>query len=366
MPACRQPRRPQQCVQGGTVPGVVPQHGPDEVRRPARDLRPGGTVHRELLPAHLPQLLPDASGEGRPPAEHHVGDDTERPDVASARVAVVPSLVVENLGRGEGHRPHVRLHAAGSEVAAQAPIDDLHVACPRIPVDEADVLQLQVPVGDAPAVGILQGTGHLRRDLRHEPLRDGAAVHEAIEQVAASAILHDEEHGLPLCVSLEEPADTRVVQVLHDFDLAQERLELVLFLLLRLTDVRGALVHLLYRDKPILEHSVFGQINLTITANAQLPTFDLVSPRHSNVHAFTHESTGVETHPPGAPVRALRRSRGKRRDHRRRAATAAGRVRVYPHRCMHCHRGGGALFGVLGHAPEQRQRGQAGPPRGRR
>mmetsp|Transcript_85372 Transcript_85372/g.226641 ORF Transcript_85372/g.226641 Transcript_85372/m.226641 type:complete len:226 (+) Transcript_85372:1313-1990(+) len=152
---------------------------------------------------------------------------------------------------------------------------------------EADVLRLHVPVSDSAVVRVLQRTGALFHNVGSGGLVYAALLHDAVKHFAALAELHDEEHEFALLIGLQELADVRVVELLHDLRLLHEGR-----LLFVIEDD-----DLLDRHEAVLDLPILCDKNLSITARADLMCVNVVAPRDLRVHALRHEVLGLKAPP---------------------------------------------------------------------
>mmetsp|Transcript_12301 Transcript_12301/g.29450 ORF Transcript_12301/g.29450 Transcript_12301/m.29450 type:complete len:352 (-) Transcript_12301:464-1519(-) len=158
-------------------------------------------------------LLDDGVGaqavEWIPPVQHQIDQHAQRPHV---RLEVV-------LSAYEFWREVVRRSADLVEVLAllepggHAEVDHLEWRG-LCPVEEEEVLCLDVAVDDAQAVDVVQGAQHLPAQDAGVPLRELLALDDLLEQLAAVTLLH---HGIQkhlIFVEVEELDDVLVVDLL--------------------------------------------------------------------------------------------------------------------------------------------------------
>mmetsp|Transcript_67300 Transcript_67300/g.197578 ORF Transcript_67300/g.197578 Transcript_67300/m.197578 type:complete len:502 (+) Transcript_67300:625-2130(+) len=235
----RQPRMAQDLGAPRAAGRIGLQQGANEVLGLLRDAAVPRVARQGIVGhLHLAEHVPRATPEGRLAGEHHVGQDTETPDVALAAVGVPVQAALALQGQHlrrrvqqrAGHAPHLVL----GEEGAEPPVYDHHVILVR--AAEADVLRLQVTVRDLPVVRVAEGSPNLTEDVRRKRLADPLVPEDAVQQLAAGADLHDKEHVLLVLEDLEEPADVWMVQLPHDLSLAVKRLYVLRTALLDLLD----------------------------------------------------------------------------------------------------------------------------------
>mmetsp|Transcript_36408 Transcript_36408/g.59846 ORF Transcript_36408/g.59846 Transcript_36408/m.59846 type:complete len:436 (-) Transcript_36408:69-1376(-) len=154
--------------------------------------------------------------EGRVAVEHHEQDHAHRPDVA--RVVVL--LVADDLGRSVVRRAaEVRQVLQARQHLAHAEVDDLDGRVLAL-VEEEDVVRLQVAVHDVVLlVHVLQRSQQLLDDARSVVLAILSAVHNALEEFAAAALLHHDEQRRLVLVHVEQLDDVGVRQRRQDINL---------------------------------------------------------------------------------------------------------------------------------------------------
>nr|CAB3451612.1 unnamed protein product [Digitaria exilis] len=161
--------------------------------------------------------------EGRHPAEEDVDDDPRRPHVRLGTV-----VLAQHLGRHVVGRPHhVGEHLAGLEEDGEAEVDGLErrrlllLLLPVVPAEQQEVLGLEVPVHHPQRVARLDDADDDPRDLRRLALREVAPLHDAVEELAALAQLHDDVDVERVLVGALDGDDAGVAgEVVHDLDLA--------------------------------------------------------------------------------------------------------------------------------------------------
>mmetsp|Transcript_38432 Transcript_38432/g.63884 ORF Transcript_38432/g.63884 Transcript_38432/m.63884 type:complete len:385 (+) Transcript_38432:2811-3965(+) len=186
------------------------------------------------------QLLVLRGHEGRAPCQHHVPQHPDRPQVAGfairrpVLVIATPEDLRGDVVRGAAALRHVVLVAA---LLREPEVGDLdlgqelglvlepgHVL--RHGVHEQHVVGLQVAVGDALLVHVVQG-GH---EVRHQLGRHGLGVvlelRDHVEQVAPADQLQNDVQRRRGGHHLVEADDALVAQFAHDGDLRVEVLEL--------------------------------------------------------------------------------------------------------------------------------------------
>ena len=243
-----------------------------ELRRHALARRPqldrGGVAD---LVDRLGRGVPD---EGQPARRQLVEDDAQAEEVG-ARVEVLAQGL---LGAHVGHRAH---HDPGLGPRLR---DLLAVERPRavpVPPREAEVQHLDlalrrhdrvrgldVPVDDAPPVGLLEGGGHLRPDL-DDPVHVEGAARDELPQVLALDVLHRDEVRAVLLADVVDVGDVRVAEGRRGARLALEALAVPL--------VHGQLRGQDLHGHGAVEPHVPGPVDLSHAPGAQ-GSFDLVRP----------------------------------------------------------------------------------------
>ena len=162
--------------------------------------------------------------ERRDAAQKDVQDHACAPNVRFR--AVVP---VENLGRDVERAAHdfgkdvARFEEAGGAEVRQFQHRIL-VHCL-----EQEILGLQVAVHDAGAMARIHDADDGAREMRGLGLRVGAALDDAVEQLAALAELHHKVDGCGVLVRALDGDHVGVAcEVVHDLDLAPHILDLLL------------------------------------------------------------------------------------------------------------------------------------------
>mmetsp|Transcript_20008 Transcript_20008/g.53090 ORF Transcript_20008/g.53090 Transcript_20008/m.53090 type:complete len:384 (-) Transcript_20008:1110-2261(-) len=200
-----------------------------------RDLQ----VPCQQRPEDLARVL-GAVAERQEAAHELEQDDAERPDVHLGAVALASQdlwgQVVSRPDHGEGPQ------RAALQLLGAAEVDQLHVAG----AVEHDVLGLQVPEHHTAVVQRLQHKDdgsrveHRLRAGEHAGNRADGGV-----QLAAGAVLHQEEHVIGRLQDLDKVGDERMVVLCEHLDLAPKlprQLAVDLFHLLQRVSVAGLLV----------------------------------------------------------------------------------------------------------------------------
>eukprot|EP00672_Neobodo_designis_P022365 CAMPEP_0174850216 /NCGR_PEP_ID=MMETSP1114-20130205/19102_1 /TAXON_ID=312471 /ORGANISM="Neobodo designis, Strain CCAP 1951/1" /LENGTH=523 /DNA_ID=CAMNT_0016084655 /DNA_START=308 /DNA_END=1876 /DNA_ORIENTATION=- len=177
--------------------------------------------------------------EGEVAGEHHEEDDAARPRVGLE--AVVPALL-EHLGGdvvgGAAHGLEQR-RAVGRLEVRQAEVGDLQV----VVLVEEEVLGFDVAVRDALRVAVTHAGDKLLEEPPGGGLVEALGLDDAVEELAA---LDHLEHHVDVVGGLHHLAqvhDVRVVEALHDGDLALELLlEVLARQLLLVDDLDGPLL----------------------------------------------------------------------------------------------------------------------------
>mmetsp|Transcript_25286 Transcript_25286/g.72915 ORF Transcript_25286/g.72915 Transcript_25286/m.72915 type:complete len:202 (-) Transcript_25286:3-608(-) len=151
-------------------------------------------------------------------------------------------------------------------------------------VAETNILRLQVPVRDPSAVRILQGAGDLLSDPGHFGFREAGAFGDAIEDLAARAILHDDPNRAAVLVSLKDLAYVRVVKLLHEVDLPFEEGP-------HLPVVEGELLDSHLSPNHLL---VFAEEDLSIGSCTDFSGAKVVPPGDLGVLPLRHKGAEVE------------------------------------------------------------------------
>ena len=159
--------------------------------------------------------------EGRQALHHLVGQDAQTPPVCTAVAAGVhQDLGAEVLWRAtEGHG-----QLLGLEDLGHAEVGEHHVAV----LIHEDVFELQVAVHDVLGVQMAQRQGELRGVELGALLVELARDAQVLEQLAALAVLHDEEELGGRLEGVDQVDQVGVVDVLEDHLLGPGVLELVL------------------------------------------------------------------------------------------------------------------------------------------
>jgi hypothetical protein len=143
-------------------------------------------------------------------------EDAQRPDVDRVRVR----LVVHELGRIVGPRAaHGAHRLVGLHDGGETKVDQLDLRVGRI-VRQHDVLGLEIAVHNAARVQVLERGRHLPEVARCALLRVLALVDDAVEQVAARAVLHHEIDAAFVLVHVDERHNVGMpTGLLHNVDL---------------------------------------------------------------------------------------------------------------------------------------------------
>lgn len=112
---------------------------------------------------------------------------------------------------------------------------DVHVAV------EEQILGLEIAMNDALLVQVLYGRDDLSELGASLLLLHAAVRDQVVEDLAARRVLHHQVESLLCLYDLEELHDVRVVQALHDLDLAEELLQRALVQLRLVDDLDGDL-----------------------------------------------------------------------------------------------------------------------------
>mmetsp|Transcript_70821 Transcript_70821/g.200653 ORF Transcript_70821/g.200653 Transcript_70821/m.200653 type:complete len:276 (+) Transcript_70821:558-1385(+) len=205
--------------------GVSLQELPDELLRVLGDQVPVLREERELASLHEPQHLRVVLAvEGRVAAQDHVHDHAAAPEVA--RVVVLP---VENLRGHVERRPCLRLEElAGLVGGGETKVNELEPIAPYgvILGREEEILGLQVPVGHALAMHVVDRAedllhGNARVRLAEVPLLD-----DPVKQLSAVANLHHQVDLVVVLERLKEPNDIGVIHGCVDVHLVDEGIHL--------------------------------------------------------------------------------------------------------------------------------------------
>ncbi len=176
----------------------------------------------DVLNGHVDRIVPLI---GKPAGEHLIEDHAGGVDVGAAvHMAALGLLRGDIVDRADGLGGHGVLGGAGD--AGDAEIGDLHAAVPQ----DQHVLGLDVPVDDAPAVGVIQSPQDLGDEVDSLPpvqrgpplaqiLLEGHAVDQfhddVVQPVGAAHVIHGDDigvgqHGNGLGLIVEPAADVGV------------------------------------------------------------------------------------------------------------------------------------------------------------
>jgi len=139
-------------------------------------------------------------------------DDAERPDVRSEGRVVLAS---EELGGHVGGSADILVRGLSgvSEAVAEAEVDDLGLLC--VPVEE-DVIALNVAVGHALLVHVVDRVQQLREDAEGIRLREAAVLGYRLLEGAVGIVFHDDIAELIVIYQLAVVADNAgVLEAVH-------------------------------------------------------------------------------------------------------------------------------------------------------
>jgi hypothetical protein len=168
------------------------------------------------------QTLHRRAGERRLPRQHLVEHAAEAVLVTAAVEPAAPArLLRAHVGRGADHHagrgqllPSRRRHRPG----------DPEVGDQRVAFLEQDVLGLDVAVHHALPVSVVQGVGHLARDLERVLQRKLPVPLEPLAQRLAPHVGHHEEQQAAGLAGVMKRQDVGVAELRNGLDLALEPL----------------------------------------------------------------------------------------------------------------------------------------------
>mmetsp|Transcript_89831 Transcript_89831/g.159784 ORF Transcript_89831/g.159784 Transcript_89831/m.159784 type:complete len:232 (-) Transcript_89831:354-1049(-) len=205
-----QPGTPQHHLHAHPLFGVCSEEALDQVLGTPGNGLPRGVGHGKALTFHPFELLVVVAPKRRLSTEHDVSHNTQAPEIACRRVTF-HLLGLEDLWRCIGEATNSRIHSALAEVEAKAPIDELDSVVIHIFCAKTNVLRFYVSMCNVPIMCVHQGTGGLPHDFCCDGLLDEALLHDAVEDLPALAVLHDEKHEATLLIRFHELANVGVV-----------------------------------------------------------------------------------------------------------------------------------------------------------
>mmetsp|Transcript_73647 Transcript_73647/g.204752 ORF Transcript_73647/g.204752 Transcript_73647/m.204752 type:complete len:357 (+) Transcript_73647:693-1763(+) len=174
-------------------------------------------------------------------------------------------------------------------------------------VYDHDVFGLDVPVNDT----MVMAVGERRRDLHHHLSRvalvEGTQLCDAVEKLTAVYMLHDDVQVLGILEHLQEPADARMVQRLHQIHLGAKVLDCCLRIRPNFVEAgcRVRLPHPFDRDGPAVPfligtcaHSLHCQPHVPESALAKLSRLAVVVIGPARSFPQEHFAVELLTFPP--------------------------------------------------------------------
>jgi hypothetical protein len=201
--------------------GVTHQEVANERLGVARDTRPLGLGEIKLRGNNLAKELRLILGpEGREATQHNVREDTGGPDVDGRVVPITQQNLGGNIvGRPtRGLQPCVRLEHVG-----QAKVGNLDDEAASLVARQQHILCLQVPMRHALLVQVHQSLQQLLNNTRRLRLSQPAIRNNLVKQLTTSNVLDDQVDALLILKGTLQVENVRVVQLLHNLQLAQQQ-----------------------------------------------------------------------------------------------------------------------------------------------
>ena len=274
-------------LRGGEALGGILRHGAhdDGFERGVDigvDLSRRGRQVVHLLHGHAQGI---GAVEGQLARGGLVQHDAERVDVAGGGELLALRLFRRDIVRRAQHGRRLRHDRVLG--ARDAEVHDLHVAVGL----HHDVLRLDVAVDDVQVVRHRQGLAHLRADLGHLALVDGAALVDGRLQVAAAHELHDDVVRAVVLAPVVHVHDVGALQVGRSGGLLLEALGEV--------GIGGVLgQHDLHRNQAS-EHVVLRAVHLGHAADTDALGYLVAVVEHPACHVSGHVSAPLGHMPRG-------------------------------------------------------------------
>mmetsp|Transcript_7809 Transcript_7809/g.21330 ORF Transcript_7809/g.21330 Transcript_7809/m.21330 type:complete len:331 (+) Transcript_7809:626-1618(+) len=215
----------QSLLGGVAVPWVHLQKVPDQVLGIIGNVLPVRRIEGEIAQANLRQHLGVClTKERRVSTEHDVHDDTNTP--AITQLVVLPGQYLW-CNVVWGSRFGVQ-HLVLLKPTRQTEINDLQQGLlDGLLRQEEKVLRLQVPVADMILVHVVDRSHNLLHQDGCLDFGKMAGLNDPVEQLTATAKLHDQVDAAMVLKGLIQLDDVRVVQQLHDGNLLFEAVDVL-------------------------------------------------------------------------------------------------------------------------------------------
>jgi len=198
---------------GNPTSRVLLQHLSDQILGGIRDLVPVCGVKSKWLLQHIAEnLLVVIALERRVAAQEYEEDDTEGPDIAGLVVVALEHLGC-NVVWGADNSVHSLDGLLLGETFGKTEINKFDFRLFRSVVHQ-EVLRFEISVDDSVTMQVLDSGEHFAHDVGGLVLAEPLRGHDAIEELTALAVLHDDVDVAMIDVALVELDDVGVVDCL--------------------------------------------------------------------------------------------------------------------------------------------------------